>query len=166
MPSPVHSLYYNNNTNTEKKQQKKEIKCNFTILSGRYICYNQIKERQKSLKGANSYRKEMIAMKNKKLLSAALALTCVLTAGACGGGNGSSARPASENTAADTTAPVETTPPATLKEEDKAAIEEIETDFEELENKTVRLLANFDLNPAAGKPIGKTSDRVYNFFTF
>ena len=34
----------------------------------------------------------------------------------------------------------------------KAAIEEIETDFEELENKTVRLLANFDLNPAAGKP--------------
>lgn len=133
-------------------QQKNEIKCNFTILSGRFICYNQIKERQKSLKGANSYRKEMIAMKNKKLLSAALALTCVLTAGACGGGNGSSARPASENTAADTTAPVETTPPATLKEEDKAAIEEIETDFEELENKTVRLLANFDLNPAAGKP--------------
>ncbi|MBO6302916.1 MAG: extracellular solute-binding protein [Ruminiclostridium sp.] len=91
----------------------------------------------------------------KKILTSALALACVLTAGSCGGGNGRPDTSAAGSGDTQTTTAAETTtttPPATLKEEDKAAIEEIETDFTELENKTVTLLANFDLNPAAGKP--------------
>ncbi|MBR5091240.1 MAG: extracellular solute-binding protein [Ruminiclostridium sp.] len=91
-------------------------------------------------------------MTKKKILATALTAACILSAGACGGGS----RPESTGgtAAATTTAETTTTPPATLKEEDKAAIEEIETDLEKLENPTVRLLANFDLNPAAGKPKG------------
>ena len=96
-------------------------------------------------------------MKNKKLLSAALALTCVISAGSCAGGNtDGGTRPESQAAAATTAADsaATTTTPATLKEEDKAVIESIETDLPVLENGTIRLLANFDLNPAAGKPKG------------
>ncbi|MBP3856850.1 MAG: extracellular solute-binding protein [Ruminiclostridium sp.] len=92
-------------------------------------------------------------MMNKKIPAALAAAVLVLTAGACGG----SSRPAAtEGSGAVTAAPEtsSTTPPATLKEEDKAAIEEIETDLPVLENGTIKLLANFDLNPAAGKPKG------------
>ncbi len=93
----------------------------------------------------------MIKM-SRKILSAAIAAVCVLSVGACGGGGSRpEAATAASTTPAETTT---TTPPATLKEEDKQAIEEIETDLEKLENPTVRLLANFDLNPAAGKPKG------------
>lgn len=101
--------------------------------------------------------KGLTDMRRNKLISAALAAVCVLSVGACGqGGNaGRSEAPANSTAAADTTTEAATTtPPATLKEEDKEAIAEIETDFEKLENPTVKLLANFDLNPAAGKPKG------------
>lgn len=100
-------------------------------------------------------RKGNDIMKNtsRKILTALTAAVCILSAGACGGGSRpeAPASAAADTTAAETTT---TTPPATLKEEDKEAIEEIETDLPVLENKTVRLLANFDLNPAAGKPKG------------
>jgi len=136
-------------------QQNFEIKVNFPIFIFTLPCYNSI-IKALCLSERRSYRKGTKFMKNKKLLSAALALTCIVSAGSCAGNNSNSgARPESQaattTTAADTAT---TTPPATLKEEDKAVIEEIQTDLPVLENGTIRLLANFDLNPAAGKPKG------------
>ena len=93
-------------------------------------------------------------MKNKKIASSLLAAVCILSASACNSGsNNGGSRPESTAAAATTAAEsTTTTTPATLKEEDKEAIAEIETDLPVLENPTVKLLANFDLNPAAGKP--------------
>ncbi len=93
-------------------------------------------------------------MMKKRILSAALAAVCILSAGACAGSaktdSSSGTREAAATTTSETTGT--TTPPATLKEEDKEAIKEIGDDLPVLENKTVKLLANFDLNPMAGKP--------------
>lgn len=93
-------------------------------------------------------------MMNKKITASIAAAILVLATGSCAGGGArpeAAAQANAETTAAETTT---TTPPATLKEEDKQAIQEIETDLPVLENGTIRLLANFDLNPAAGKPKG------------
>ncbi len=96
-------------------------------------------------------------MTKKKIASVILAAACVLSVGACnsGSGNNGGSRPESTNAATTTAAEsTTTTPPATLKEEDKEAIAEIETGLEKLANPTVKLLANFDLNPSDGKPKG------------
>ena len=91
-------------------------------------------------------------MNNKKIFSAALALTMVVSAASCGGSGTRASAPAADGTteasASETTT---TTAAATLKEEDKAAIAEIETDLPVLEKKEVKLLACFDLNPDEGK---------------
>ncbi len=82
------------------------------------------------------------------------ALLAVTTLASCnnGGGRPQSNGDDSNASAAETTG--ETTPPATLKLEDQEAIKEIEVDLPKLENPEVKLLACFDLNPAAGKPKG------------
>lgn len=88
-------------------------------------------------------------MKNKKLISSAMALVTLLGVTSCGqtGTRSETTQPAL--TAADTTS---TTPAATLAEEDKQALAEVETTYEKLENGTVKFLSSWDINPADGKP--------------
>lgn len=88
-------------------------------------------------------------MKQKKIIAAALAVTCIMGAGSCGG----SGSRTETTTAAETTA--STTPAATLNEEDKQAVAEIiEEDVEKLANPTVKFLSSWDINPVEGKTKG------------
>ena len=98
-------------------------------------------------------------MKNfKKTLAGISALTLTLSMTACGGdssSNGGSDTPAEETTTATTTtaATVELNT-ATLAEEDAATLEEVadkELRDVELENKTIKWLAHYDINPSTAK---------------
>ena len=98
-------------------------------------------------------------MKNfKKTLAGISALTLTLSMTACGGdssSNGGSDTPAEETTTATTTtaATVELNT-ATLAEEDAATLEEVadkELKDVELENKTIKWLAHYDINPSTAK---------------
>lgn len=85
------------------------------------------------------------------------ALLAVTTLASCNSGGGGRPEQKTDDASANTSA-AETTgeaaSPATLKSEDQEAIKEIEVDLPKLENPEVKLLACFDLNPAAGKPKG------------
>ena len=98
-------------------------------------------------------------MKNfKKTLAGISALTLTLSMTACGGdssSNGGSDSSAEETTTATTTtaATVELNT-ATLAEEDAATLEEVadkELRDVELENKTIKWLAHYDINPSTAK---------------
>ena len=95
-------------------------------------------------------------MKHKRILSAAIAAVTVISMSACSSGseNTGGRSASSEGTAAQQTAAQQTTttPAATLKEEDKEAIAEIELTDTKLENGTVKFLSSWDINPADGKP--------------
>ena len=88
-------------------------------------------------------------MKNKKILSSALALTTLISVSSCGQTAERSETTQPVITAASTTT---TTAAATLAEEDKQALAEVETTFDKLENGTVKFLSSWDINPADGKP--------------
>lgn len=81
----------------------------------------------------------------KKVMSAALAAICVLSAGACG----KRETPAQQD---QQQADVNTTPAATIASEDVQELLANEEEVEKLENPTVKFLANWDINPEAGKP--------------
>ena len=98
-------------------------------------------------------------MKNfKKTLAGISALTLTLSMTACGGdssSNGGSDSSAEETTTATTTtaATVELNT-ATLAEEDAATLDEVadkELKDVELENKTIKWLAHYDINPSTAK---------------
>ncbi len=86
-------------------------------------------------------------MRPKKLTAICVCAAVILSVSACGGRTD---QPAGTTVA--TTALTTTTPAATLKEEDKEAIAEIDKDAEKLENPTVKFLSSWDINPADGKP--------------
>ncbi len=90
----------------------------------------------------------------KKVISAVLALGCVLSLSACvteepvssGGGDSNSGT----SSAPQTTTTANT---ATMKEDDAEKVAEIDIGAEKLENPTVKFLSSWDLNPAEGQPI-------------
>lgn len=97
-------------------------------------------------------------MKNfKKTLAGISALTLTLSMTACGGdssSNGGSSSSADEITATTTTAATVELNTATLAEEDAATLEEVadkELRDVELENKTIKWLAHYDINPSTAK---------------
>ena len=97
-------------------------------------------------------------MKNfKKTLAGISALTLTLSMTACGGdssSNGGSSSSADETTATTTTAATVELNTATLAEEDAATLEEVadkELRDVELENKTIKWLAHYDINPSTAK---------------
>ena len=97
-------------------------------------------------------------MKNfKKTLAGISALTLTLSMTACGGdssSNGDSSSSADETTATTTTAATVELNTATLAEEDAATLEEVadkELRDVELENKTIKWLAHYDINPSTAK---------------
>lgn len=103
--------------------------------------------------------KQEVNMKNfKKTLAGISALTLTLSMTACGGdssSNGGSDSSADETTTVTTTtaATVELNT-ATLAEEDAATLEEVadkELKDVELENKTIKWLAHYDINPSTAK---------------
>lgn len=86
----------------------------------------------------------------KKTIAAGLALICAVTVTAC-----EDTAPVSSS-GNSTGAPVTTAPtttPATMKEEDAAAVAEIDIGAEKLENPTVKFFSSWDLNPAEGQPL-------------
>ena len=88
-------------------------------------------------------------MKNKRLVSSALAFITLLSTASCAQSGERSETTQPALTAASTTT---TTAAATLAEEDKQALAEVETTFDKLENGTVKFLSSWDINPADGKP--------------
>ncbi len=90
-------------------------------------------------------------MRNKKMISSALAALCVLSVGACGGGNSGGGRTAGTQ-ASDNAQTTLETPAATLASEDIAALLEGEEEVEKLENPTLKFLASWTINPQNGKP--------------
>ena len=97
-------------------------------------------------------------MKNfKKTLAGISALTLTLSMTACGGdssSNGGDSSSADETTATTTTAATVELNTATLAEEDAATLEEVadkELRDVELENKTIKWLAHYDINPSTAK---------------
>ncbi len=90
-------------------------------------------------------------MKTKKILSAAAALAILLSTTACGQASGGR-NPEDSSTTTSQSTTTTTTPPATLDEEDKEAIKDVEMTYEKLENPTVKFLSSWDINPKAGKP--------------
>lgn len=86
----------------------------------------------------------------KKIICAALAVSCIASIAGCteeaaSSSNGSSTPAAPQTTAATTK--------ATMNEEDAAAVAEIDIGAEKLENPKVRFLSSWDLNPAEGQPL-------------
>ena len=105
-----------------------------------------------SLKEQKLPTERKITMNKRKIITAILTAACIVSAGSCGGSTGRPDTTASSGDSTTTTAAsTTTTPPATLNEEQKEAVDEIEVELPELENKEVRLLACFDLNPDEGK---------------
>lgn len=87
----------------------------------------------------------------KKSIAAGLALICALTVTACEETGPESSGNSSDAPNAPVTTPATT--PATMKEEDAAAVAEIDIGAEKLENPTVKFLSSWDLNPAEGQPL-------------
>ena len=95
-------------------------------------------------------------MKNfKKTIAGISALTFTLGLAACGGDSeGDSASTTSEATVTTTTAATVELNTATYADEEMATLEEIanrELKDEELENKTIKWLAHYDINPSTSK---------------
>ena len=93
--------------------------------------------------------------KMKKTLAGISALTLTMSMTACGGDNGgSTADTTADTTVTTTTAATVELNTATLAEEDAATLEEVadkELRDVELENKTIKWLAHYDINPSTAK---------------
>lgn len=89
-------------------------------------------------------------MNMTKKLSAALAALVALTSlTACDEGGTQSTSSIQQSTSLTTT----TASPSTMREEDAQTIAEIELEAFELENKTIKFLSSWDINPANGKAV-------------
>lgn len=90
-------------------------------------------------------------MKSKKIafLLSTIIFCGIISTSACS----NEAETSGTDGAGTTTEATTTMPPATLSSEDKEIIESLETSGNELENKTVKWLSFWDINPANGKAV-------------
>ena len=92
--------------------------------------------------------------KMKKTLAGISALTLTMSMTACGESGGTSTDTSADTTVTTTTAATVELNTATLAEEDAATLEEVadkELRDVELENKTIKWLAHYDINPSTAK---------------
>lgn len=107
-------------------------------------------------KGDHSIMKDM-----KKVLAGVMAMSMVMGLTACGGSDSETADTTSETTTT-TTATVEINT-ATLNEEDQGTLDSVASKLvdQELENKTIKWIAHYDLNPSTS---GQSESVALNLF--